>query len=37
MNATAGPWEVCKDGTGVYAPETDTMITNPDHPCFPEP
>lgn len=30
---TSGPWEVCGDGVNVFAPETDTSITDVVHPC----
>lgn len=33
MNHTPGPWQVCDDEINVYAPETDTAITNVEHPC----
>lgn len=34
---TPGPWEVCDDEVNVYAPESDTAITNTLHPCAPGP
>lgn len=30
---TSGSWEVCGDGVNVFAPETDTSITDVVHPC----
>lgn len=36
MKHTAGPWAVCYDKINVYAPETDTAITNSEHPCYPD-
>lgn len=33
---TPGPWRVCDDGINVYAPETDTAITNTEHICAPD-
>lgn len=36
MKHTPGPWIVCKNLTDVYAPDTDTAITNSSHPCYPD-
>lgn len=36
MTHTPGPWEICYDGVNVYAPESDTAITNVEHPCAPD-
>lgn len=33
---TPAPWKVCEDYINVYAPETDTAITNQDHICAPD-
>lgn len=33
---TPGPWEVCDDGVNVYAPDTDTAITDAQHICAPD-
>jgi len=33
---TPGPWDVCEDDINVYAPNSDTAITNQDHICAPD-